>query len=105
MLIEGDQGALPLDPTKGSSTLWTPIRAIQLVTLPCYARVFIRERKKKQQYPKTMQVGTEGVEGAIADFVCFHAPSSLPQERTPCVCLFLRHQKQKWACHFAQNAI
>ena len=52
-----------------------------------------------------MQVGTEGVERAIADFVCFHAPSSLPQERTPCVCLFLRHQKQKWACHFAQNAI
>ena len=52
-----------------------------------------------------MQMGTEGVEGAIADFVCFHAPSSLPQERNPCVFALLRHQKQKWACHFAQNAI
>ena len=36
------QGALPLDPAKGSSTLWTPVRAIQLLTLSCYARVFIR---------------------------------------------------------------
>ena len=25
----------------------------------------------------------EGVKGAIADFVCFHAPLSLPQERNP----------------------
>ena len=52
-----------------------------------------------------MQVGTEGVEVAIADFVCFHASSSLPQERNPCVFVPPRHQKQKWACHFAQNAI
>ena len=37
------QGALPLDPTKGSSTLWTPFRAIQLVTTAHYARVFIHE--------------------------------------------------------------
>ena len=28
-------------------------------------------------------VRTEGVEGAIADFVCFHAPSSPPQRRFP----------------------
>ena len=35
------QGALPLDPAKGSSTLWTPVRAIQLVTLSGCARVFI----------------------------------------------------------------
>ena len=35
------QGALPLDPTKGSSTLWTPFRAIQLVTLSGCARVLI----------------------------------------------------------------
>ena len=33
--------ALPLDSAKGSSTLWTPVRAIQLVTLSCYARVLI----------------------------------------------------------------
>ena len=32
---------LPLDPTKGSSTLWTPFRAIELVTLSNYFRVFI----------------------------------------------------------------
>ena len=37
------QGALPLDPTKGSSTLWTPFRAIELVALSCYARVFIHK--------------------------------------------------------------
>ena len=36
------QGALPLDPAKGSSTLWTPVRAIGLVTLSCYVRVLIR---------------------------------------------------------------
>lgn len=36
------QGALPLDPAKGSSTPWTPVRAIQLVTLSCYVRVLIR---------------------------------------------------------------
>ena len=35
------QGALPLDPAKGSSTLWTPIRAIELASPPCFARVFI----------------------------------------------------------------
>ena len=33
------QGALPLDSAKGSSTLWTPVRAIALVTLSYYARV------------------------------------------------------------------
>ncbi len=38
----GTQGALPLDPAKGSSTLWTPVRAIQLLTLSCYVRVLIR---------------------------------------------------------------
>ena len=35
--------ALPLDSAKGSSTLWTPVRAIQLVTLSGCARVFSRE--------------------------------------------------------------
>ena len=34
--------ALPLDSAKGSSTLWTPVRAIELVTLSCRVRVFIR---------------------------------------------------------------
>ena len=33
--------ALPLDSAKGSSTLWTPFRAIQLVTTAYNARVFI----------------------------------------------------------------
>ena len=27
--------------------------------------------------------GAEGFQRAIADFVCFHAPLSLPQERNP----------------------
>ena len=35
------QGALPLDSAKGSSTLWTPVRAIALVTLSCCFRVLI----------------------------------------------------------------
>ena len=33
--------ALPLASAKGSSTLWTPIRAIELASPPCFARVFI----------------------------------------------------------------
>ena len=33
--------ALPLDPAKGSSTLWTPFRAIGLVTFSGFFRVFI----------------------------------------------------------------
>ena len=37
----GTQGALPLDSAKGSSTLWTPVRAIALVTFSYYARVLI----------------------------------------------------------------
>ena len=37
------QGALPLDPAKGSSTLWTPFRAIELVTTAYCFRVFIGE--------------------------------------------------------------
>ena len=41
MFIGGTQGALPLDPAKGSSILWTPVRAIALVTLSYYARVLI----------------------------------------------------------------
>ncbi|CDE47917.1 unknown [Faecalibacterium sp. CAG:74] len=32
---------LPLDPAKGSSTLWTPFRAIELVTTAYFFRVFI----------------------------------------------------------------
>ena len=39
VLIGGTQGALPLDPAKGSSTLWTPFRAIELVLLSGNARV------------------------------------------------------------------
>ena len=35
------KGAPPLDPAKGSSTFWTPIRAIELASPPCFARVFI----------------------------------------------------------------
>ena len=35
------QGALPLDSAKGSSTLWTPVRAIQLSAFSCCARVLI----------------------------------------------------------------
>ena len=37
----GTQGALPLDSAKGSSTLWTPVRAIQLSAFSYYARVLI----------------------------------------------------------------
>ena len=33
--------ALPLDSAKGSSTLWTPVRAIELVTTAYSVRVFI----------------------------------------------------------------
>ena len=40
-LPQTPQGALPLDPAKGSSTLWTPIRAIELASPPGFARVFI----------------------------------------------------------------
>ena len=40
-LPQTPQGTLPLDPAKGSSTLWTPIRAIELASPPCFARVFI----------------------------------------------------------------
>ena len=36
------QGASPLDPTKGTSSLWTPIRAIELVTSSCNFRVLSR---------------------------------------------------------------
>ena len=35
------RGALPLDPAKGSSTLWTPIFAIELVTSSYFFRVLI----------------------------------------------------------------
>ena len=41
VLIEVTQGALPLDPAKGSSTLWTPFRAIELVTTAYSVRVLI----------------------------------------------------------------
>ena len=41
----GTQGALPLDSAKGSSTLWTPVRAIGLVTTAYNARVFMGEPK------------------------------------------------------------
>ena len=41
VFIGGTQGALPLDSAKGSSTLWTPFRAIQLSAFAYNARVFI----------------------------------------------------------------
>ena len=37
----GNPRALPLDSAKGSSTLWTPVRAIQLSAFSCCARVLI----------------------------------------------------------------
>ena len=40
------RGALPLDPAKGSSTLWTPIFAIELVTSSYFFRVLIWGRRK-----------------------------------------------------------
>ena len=43
--------ALPLDSAKGSSTLWTPVRAIQLSAFSCYARVLIRERHQCRPKP------------------------------------------------------
>ena len=41
VLIGGTQGALPFDPAKGSSTLWTPFRAIELTSLSYCFRVLI----------------------------------------------------------------
>ena len=43
--------ALPLDSAKGSSTLWTPVRAIQLSAFSCYPRVLIRERHQCRPKP------------------------------------------------------
>jgi len=40
-LLLPEPEALPLDSAKGSSTLWTPIRAIQLSAFSRYARVLI----------------------------------------------------------------
>ena len=37
----GTQGALPLDPAKGFSTLWTPFRAIELSATAYNVRVLI----------------------------------------------------------------
>ena len=50
-VYRGTQGALPLDSAKGSSTLWTPVRAIQLSAFSCYARVLIRERHQCRPKP------------------------------------------------------
>lgn len=41
VFIGGNPRVLPLDLTQGFSTLWTPFRAIELVTLSNYFRVFI----------------------------------------------------------------
>ena len=43
----GTQGALPLDPAKGFSTLWTPFRAIELSATAYSARVLIEEPKAR----------------------------------------------------------
>ena len=40
-LLLPEPEALPLDSAKGSSTLWTPVRAIQLSAFSYYARVLI----------------------------------------------------------------
>ena len=45
-LLLPEPEALPLDSAKGSSTLWTPVRAIQLSAFSYYARVLIGERRK-----------------------------------------------------------
>ena len=50
-LPQTPQGALPLDPAKGSSTLWTPIRAIELVTTAYSARVFILLALRLSPFP------------------------------------------------------
>ena len=44
--------ALPLDSAKGSSTLWTPFRAIELVTTAYSVRVFIRPHYPNRKIPK-----------------------------------------------------
>ena len=50
-VYRGTQGALPLDSAKGSSTLWTPVRAIQLSAFSCCSRVLIRERHQCRPKP------------------------------------------------------
>lgn len=45
-----------------------------------------------------MGVCTEGVEGAIAAFACFRAPSSRPQTRNP-----LRNKKMQLVFHPKSN--
>ena len=40
-LLLPEPEALPLDSAKGSSTLWTPVRAIELVTFSYFFRVLI----------------------------------------------------------------
>ena len=45
VLIEVTQGALPLDPAKGSSNLWTPFLAIELTSLSYCFRVFIQDNE------------------------------------------------------------
>ena len=66
----GTQGALPLDSAKGSSTLWTPFFAIQLVTLSYCFRVFMREPKGR--CPLTPQ-GTSSLD-AFRDSKPAYAP-------------------------------
>ena len=53
------QGALPLDPAKGFSTLWTPFRAIALCALSCYARVFIGKARARSALFRIRAKGRE----------------------------------------------
>ena len=77
------QGALPLDPAKGSSTLWTPIFAIELSATAYSMRVFIQKRiKPTANNPKA--AAPKVSEGRAQASSVFVAPLSRPQARNPC---------------------
>ena len=99
--------ALPLDSAKGSSTLWTPVRAIQLVTLSCYARVLIRRAKEPPLLAGTALpiVSIHSSRNICCNFGCAPVAGSITSSSTSAIYAFQRSTMGDSACVRSASAM
>ena len=103
----GTQGALPLDSAKGSSTLWTPVRAIQLSAFACCARVLIRRAKEPPLLAGTALpiVSIHSSRNICCNFGCAPVAGSITSSSTSAIYAFQRSTMGDSACVRSASAM
>ena len=103
----GTQGAPPLNPAKGSSTLWTPVRAIELRAFACCARVLIRRAKEPPLLAGTALpiVSIHSSRNICCNFGCAPVAGSITSSSTSAIYAFQRSTMGDSACVRSASAM